>query len=148
MNDALSFILSHFDYGFETLAYDSRIDFEARKTVIEAIYDLYAKLFVFEAIEHHRYMLWDGLAYSYTMKLFAYHCKEEDIIPLQNVMFATLNKILQLDNKDCQYAALHGLNHLQHPDTKTIIEQYIAMQADLDYDDMEFARACITGRVM
>ncbi|WP_230661584.1 hypothetical protein [Psychrobacter sp. I-STPA10] len=151
MNDALSFILSHFDYGFETLAYDSRIDFEARKTVIEAIYDLYAKLFVSDAIEHHRYMLWDGLAFSYTMELFSYHCKEEDIIPLQNVMFATLNKILQLDSKECQYGALHGLNHLQHPDTKTSIEQYIATQADLDnldYDDIKFARACITGRVM
>ncbi|WP_227429401.1 hypothetical protein [Psychrobacter sp. I-STPA6b] len=94
MNDALSFILSHFDYGFEKLAYDSRID---------------------------------------------------------NVMFATLNKILQLDSKECQYGALHGLNHLQHPDTKTSIDQYIATQADLDnldYDDIKFARACITGRVM
>lgn len=148
LDNILRFILSHYHYGIKALTYDSRLNFASRQAVVQAIYDLYAKLLIDDPIEYHRHMLWDDLAFSYTTDSFAYYFKEEEQRPLQDVMFETLAKILHIDNKDCQFAALHGLNHLHHPETEVLIRQYMASHDELTEDDIEFAEACITGTMM
>lgn len=148
LDNILHFILGHSHYGIKALTYDSRINFASRQAVVQAIYDLYAKLLIDDPIEYHRHMLWDDLAFSYTMDFFDYYFNEDEKQPLQNVMFETLTKILIINNRDCQFAALHGLNHLRHPETETLIRQYMASQDDLTEDDVEFAQACITGMMM
>ena len=148
LDNILHFILGHYHYGIKALTYDSRLNFASRQAAINAIYDLYAKLLIDDPIEYHRHMLWDDLAFSYTSVSFAYYFKEEEQRPLQDVMFETLAKILDIDNRGCQFAALHGLNHLQHPKTETLIRQYMASHDDLTEDDIEFAEACISGNIM
>lgn len=148
LDKILQFIFGHYHYGVNSLIYDSRIAFVSRQAVIQAIYNLYTKLFIHDPIEYHRYMLWDDLAFNYTVDSFAYYFKEEEKTLLQNVMFETLGKILNIKNKDCQFAALHGLNHLRHPETESLIRQYMASHDDLTEDDIEFAEACITGTMM
>ena len=148
LDNILHFILGHSHYGIKSLTYDSRINFASRQAVVQAIYDLYAKLLIDDPIEYHRHMLWDDLAFSYTMDSFAYYFKKEEKTLLQNVMFETLEKILNIKNKDCQFAALHGLNHLKHPHTETLIRNYISSHDDLNEEDVEFAQACITGMMM
>lgn len=148
LDKILKFVFSDYNYGLESLIYDSRLSFKIRSAVIVSIYELFAKLFIHDPVEHHRYMLWDGLAFKYTAKSFTYYFDELDKVPLQNVMFATLLQILDLDLKDCQFAALHGLNHLKHPDTELEIRKFIAKHDDLSTEDIEFAEACITGDMM
>ena len=63
-------------------------------------------------------------------------------------MFNTLKKILSLKSETCQMAALHGLGHLRHPNTKSIIEKYIEDNSDLADDRISYAKACIEGGVM
>ncbi|WP_127891425.1 hypothetical protein [Psychrobacter sp. FDAARGOS_221] len=144
----LQYILNGLKHGLDKLIYDSRLSFEKRQAVIESIYDLYAKLFIHDSIGHHRHMLWDGLAYSYSHGSFSYYLDKNDTVALQNVMFDTLTKILKIDCEACQNGALHGLNHLHHPDTETVIRQYLKSHPDLDEDDIAYAEACITGDMM
>ena len=148
LDEILSFVFSDYNYGLESLIYDSRLSFEIRSAAIVSIYDLYAKLLIHDPVEYHRYMLWDGLAFKYTMNSFTYYFDELDKVPLQNVMFTTLLQILNLDSKDCQFAALHGLNHLKHPDNELAIRNFLAKHDDLSIEDIEFAEACIKGNMM
>lgn len=148
LDEILSFVFSDYNYGLESLIYDSRLSFDIRSTVIASIYDLYTKIFTQDPIEHQCYMLWDGLAFKYTANSFSYYFAELDKLPLQNVMFATLLQILDLESKDCQFAALHGLNHLKHPDTELAIRKFITKHDDLSTEDIEFAEACIKGNMM
>jgi hypothetical protein len=58
---------------------------------------------------------------------------------MQDVMFQTLVRILSLDSETCQTAALHGLGHLHHPETKTLIDRYLAEHPSLTKERKEYA---------
>ena len=76
-------------------------------------------------------MWWDALTYDW-------HCGNrdrdrggEDLL-MQDVMFETLVKILRLESANCQYAALHGLGHLHHPETREAIDAYYKLSTAED----------------
>ena len=65
-------------------------------------------------------MWWDGICYDW-------HCgseferEVEEDLEMQDVMFQTISAILFLDSQHCQKSALHGLGHLHHPETQTLV---------------------------
>jgi len=67
---------------------------------------------------------------------------------IQNAMFETLSKILKLDSVDCQSAALHGLNHVFHPETKSVVKNFIESNPDLSDEFVEYATLCANGQAM
>jgi hypothetical protein len=126
------------------IIYDSTVPFRLRQLCIESMYSLYDKLFAIPSLPKVCDMWWDGIAYGYFCG--NYSRKNEDQRQIQDVMFSTLCRILALSSEPCQYAALHGLGHLRHPDTKQVIEEFL--KTHRSFEDRDYARACITGDIM
>jgi hypothetical protein len=58
---------------------------------------------------------------------------------------ATLGRILRLDPRHCQEAALHGLNHIATPQERAaLIDPFLHLP--LDEKLLAYARACRAGR--
>ena len=109
---------------------------------------LYSKFFAVNSLETVGFMWWDQLAYDYhPMKLRLPPRNEEDA-RVQEAMFETLSRILDLDSPDCQKAALHGLSHVQHPKTRQVIEGFLRKSSDLEEEIANYARYCIEERVL
>jgi hypothetical protein len=62
-------------------------------------------------------------------------------LELQNVFFETLTKVLAIDSWLCQGVALHGLGHLHHPDTESLIRRYIDGHPLLTKEQLAYAQA-------
>jgi hypothetical protein len=92
-------------------------------------------------------MFWDALAYGYG---HATRHPETDVEDrrIQQAMFVALQQILAFDSLPCQQAALHGLGHLRHPDTSTVVMNYLEHHPELSEEDRNYAIACITGNIM
>ena len=58
-----------------------------------------------------------------------------------------IGQLLQLPAKSCQFAALHGLNHLHPNDAAAeLVRQYLAEhQASLPADEIAWVEACASG---
>ncbi len=130
----------------ETL-WDQRLPFEIRESCVRSMFHLYELLFSDVPLETSMDMWWDSLAYDW-------HCGNrvrakggEDQL-MQDVMFETLSKILQLPSEPCQKAALHGLGHLHHPDTSALIIAYLEQHPQIDDDLKGYALAAARFEVM
>ncbi len=68
----------------------------------------------------------------------------------RDAIFATLQRILAIENLDCQLAACHGLNHLSHPHRATTVEAFIRrFSADGgDPDTLRWLYSCRDGAAM
>ena len=67
---------------------------------------------------------------------------------IQDAMFETLVKILNLESRQCQGAAMHGMKHVFHPETSEVIERYIAANPQLSANTLVCAKACAKGQAM
>jgi len=92
-------------------------------------------------------MWWDALCYDW-------HCgnkKRErggEDRSMQDVMFETLRSILAQDSEICHGAALHGLGHLHHPDTKQLIDVYLTQHPALKKEWRDYALAAARFEVL
>ena len=127
--------------------WDSAIDIELREECVRSMFALYRDFFAVDSLMYACNMWWDFLADGYRDGYRHQTTSEEDR-RMQDAMFETLTKILQLDNEECQGAALHGMGHLLHPKTKAVIRSWIATQPDLSEDDLKYAEACILGEIL
>lgn len=74
---------------------------------------------------------------------------EPDEQKVADAMLETLTQILQFDDGRCQYYALHGLNHLQHPRGAAVVQDFIdANRHDWDEENLAYAEACRDGEAM
>lgn len=131
----------------EHVMFDFTVSFEKRAECIRAMFFLYRDLFAVDDLGTSSNMWWDCIASSYSVCHRSQTTSEDDR-KIQDVMFETLTKILYLESEECQGAALHGLGHLRHPNTETVIRDWVGTQPDLSEDDLEYAEACITGDIM
>ncbi len=61
---------------------------------------------------------------------------------------STLVKVLALDSWICQGAALHGLDHIHHPDTATVVSRSIREHPALTDEQILYARAAAEFKVL
>lgn len=130
--------------GTGSIPLDLRLDF------IRAMYNLYKYFFSIDPLENSCFMWWDGVT-SDTGVSSKYGIKDrikEDYTAIRDTMFETLGNILELDSPCCRSAALHGLGHLGHPDTETLIHKYLDAHPELDRGTRAYALASITGDMM
>jgi hypothetical protein len=69
---------------------------------------------------------------------------------LEAILIEVLRQILQLPSKECQFAALHGLNHM-HPSSAAAetVRQYLeGHRTELTSDEISWVEACGTGATM
>jgi hypothetical protein len=135
------------DWSLGDLIEYSNAPLSSRKECIESMAILFERLFASEPLDTSVHMWWDSLCYSW----HSGNRKRErggDDLELQDTYFQTLAKVLAIDSWICQGAALHGLGHLHHPDTATLISRYIDEHPSLTKEQVAYARRfrCRTSR--
>lgn len=127
--------------------WDQEVPFDIRERCVRTMYDLFAELFAEQPLDTASNMWWDSLAY-------AWHCgnrtraKGGEDQSMQDVMFDTLARILEIPSQSCQVAALHGLGHLHHPDTPRLIHDYLGKNGSLAPSVREYALAAARFEVL
>jgi len=117
---------------------NSDLPFAAKEECVRSMFDLFQHLFAADPLETSANMWWDHFCYDW--EVGQRENSGEDLM-LQNVMFQTLAKILDLDSEPCQRAALHGLGHLHHPDTEELIQQFLEHHPGLSDKQRAYALA-------
>lgn len=129
------------------LIWDVDVDRNLRKQVIFSMFTLYKELFAINSLDTSANMWWDSIAYDYCCGN-KFRDRSEEEREMQDAIFKMLGDVLYLNSLDCQIAALHGLGHLRHPETETLILQYLESHPELDSEVKKYAMACITGEIM
>jgi len=104
--------------------WERAVPFAYRERCVRAMFDLFAQLFDGGPLTASVNMWWDSLAFDWECGNRARENGGEDQA-MQDVMFATLARILDLPSESSQAAALHGLGHLHHPETADLIQSYL-----------------------
>jgi hypothetical protein len=129
------------------IIWDKRLPFELRESCVRSMHQLYASLFAKEPLETSSNMWWDALAYDWHCGIRERANGGEDSA-MQDVMFETLLRILELPQAWCQEAALHGLGHLHHPDTTAAVQRFLALTPGIDPELSAYALAAARFEVM
>lgn len=137
-------MLSGFDGNLEDLIWRSQLSIDIKARLIFAMFHMYQGLFSVILLESSCSMWWDSLAYGFHPMHTADPDNNPEHFQIRETMYATLSKILDLSSKDCQEAALHGLNHVQHPETVALVDRYIASHPELSPEAV--VRAKLFGR--
>jgi hypothetical protein len=111
------------------------------------MFTLFERFFSSESLESFPFMWWDPLAYDWHCGNRSRENGGEDLW-MQDAMFETLAQILDLPSLECQRAALHGLGHLHHPDTETLVLRYLAGNGPMDPALREYAQAASRFEVL
>jgi hypothetical protein len=126
--------------GLDALVWSVHLSLDVRERVVSSMYELFARLFAREPLDSASYMWWDLLSDR----------MDEDHSPdgarLRQTMFDVLCRILNLGARSCQFAALHGLNHLEDPRTETVVKEWVSRHPALDQKLREFAESCMVFR--
>ena len=136
------------DLALKWLLYDTSVAIAQREDCVKSMYQLYRDLFAVSEFDMATWMWWDQMAYPFGHGLddeFHPFQKGETERLLQDAMFETLCEILKLPSLACQWRALHGFNHLCHPDTEPVLRRYLAEHPEFDVKDKAFIERCIIG---
>jgi hypothetical protein len=126
---------------------DSDVPLPVREESIRSMFDLFNRLFSKEPLDTSVQMWWDSLCYGW-------HCGNRnrerggEDLELQDVYFQTLARVLAIDSETCQGAALHGLGHLHHPQTKDLIGRFIEEHPSLTQAQRAYALAAASFKVL
>lgn len=137
-----------FDGNLSDLIWDQTVPIEHVEALIHSTYFMFRDLFATSPLGQTCEMWWDGLAYDIHPMGIADPINNPTHRRIQNAMFETLSKILELEAEQCQMAALHGLNHVRHPHTVGLISAFIRKNPDLSNDDIEYALSCARGEAL
>jgi hypothetical protein len=67
---------------------------------------------------------------------------------LYQAEFETMVRVLQLEARNCQSAAIHGLGHSSHPDKEQAFLQFLNDNPDLSDRDRSYVMAAIQGNIL
>lgn len=76
------------------------------------------------------------------------HEDELDVVALREAFLDLFSRLLAHGAPVAQYAALHGLGHLQHEGGVAVIDRYLEAHAWLEPAQREYAEAARTGDVL
>jgi hypothetical protein len=128
------------------LIWNEDLEIEAREAMVSAMAVLFRDLFDRTPLFGTPFMWWDAITYDFECGNRK-RTESEEVQRLQDRMFETLVRILDLPSSESQRAALHGLGHLQHPETTAAIEGYLASKPDLASDLRAYARQSAAGLI-
>jgi len=136
-----------FDCSVFFIMWNEDLPFASRSQCVRSMSQLFLRLFAKESLEQSVAMWWDSLCYEW-------HCGNrdrnrggEDLL-IQDVIFEVLSGLLKSDSANCRDAALHGLGHLHHPETKALIDSYLAEHPSLSAAARAYALAAAEFNVM
>lgn len=126
------------DCSVYELMWMKQLEFEVRESVVRSMYYLFVRIFADKPLFTSVDMWWDSLAYDWYCENRSRKNGGEDEL-MQDVIFETLTKILSIEKTHIQYAALHGLGHLLHPDTPKLIGNWLESHSKDDAELKAYA---------
>jgi hypothetical protein len=132
---------------FVGLVWDRTVPWEARRTCLAAVYDLYAGLFAEHPLEDADYMIPDLLADGYSSGRLD-PARDPEAARVQVVLLDVFRRMLALPAAHCQEAALHGLGHLAHPGGPAVIRAYLDAHPSLPSVMRTYAECAMAGAVL
>ena len=130
---------------------DPNVAWTLRRECVVSMGNLFEKLFAIDPLDDSACFIWWDLLIE---DCFGnYHTRWHPLIvddkdaPLQQIIFETLCRILQLDSMECQKSALHGLSHLNHELSKETIRNFLDKHSTMDEELKEYAVKCMYGEV-
>lgn len=118
-----------------------------REECIASMVDLFERLFAGEPLDSSAQMWWDSLCFDWDCDVRNRERGGEDL-ELQDIFFRTLAKVLAIDSWTCQAAALHGLGHLHHPNTRELIDRFLDGHPSLTQEQKAYALAAANFDVL
>jgi hypothetical protein len=142
IDQGLWYLLGRFRLG--DMLHSADVPLETRQETIRAMFYPFSH-FANAGVEAF-FMWWD---------LVLWRVDESEISEIAPTALEVLDQILKLDSKSCQFAALHGLNHLRprsSPPSRRASElasQYLAEhRSTLDEKDIAWVEACRDGKAL
>ena len=144
--------------SFTGLVWDSALPLDQRRAVIRRVYDLYDQLlaaYPYESVdfrhpdEDRRF---NGIDYMVPDLLLSGQAIRDEVdadeLAIRAEFLDLFARLLEHPAPVAQYAALHGLGHLEHPERAATIDRYLAARSWMDHDQREYALAARRGEVL
>jgi len=132
------------DIWFRDTLWDASVPWEARRRWIEALPELYDRLFDSSALDTISFMLPDLLAHEYGLGIRRPRTEEDRRV--QDALFAAFRVMLNTCHATTEGAALHGLHHLAHPAGNQTIRAWLRSQRTLPDDVRQYAENVLAGK--
>ena len=136
----------------EQYLFDSSLDLGLRAACIESMYLPFRDVVAHTVIDKHDsfyWMWWDMILHTFWLSQISTKPFSVDAKQIHETMFRTLLKILALDHPACQWSALHGLGHLDHPLVRETVQSYLDSHRDeLTDEDVRWLDGCRDGRTI
>ena len=140
--------------------WNDTVELEDRLQCIRSMYFVFAD-FVGSSkiaeVDSAFFMWWDLFLFSFwvdmdlkngpgrTYDISVLNADERAVV---DTAFATLTRVLGLPDLASQFAALHGLGHLHHPDVSGAVQAYIEKHADeFTPERLDWVQRCKDGRI-
>ena len=135
------------DCSAGNIIWEPSVPLEKRSELVQSMRYIFKGLLAERTLDTAIDMWWDSLAYDWHCGNRARANGGEDA-QMQDVMFETLCSILDSPAGHIQYAALHGLGHLHHPNTDLAVKTWLASRPSTDPDLVSYAEAAARFEVM
>jgi hypothetical protein len=110
---------------------------ERAECVISMVY-LCRDVFKYDAIGFMASMWWDSFCFARECGTRQRSRGGEDLL-MQDVLFGALSEVVLIDSSICRGSALHGLEHLHHPETLALIDGLIRSHPEIAEELTEYA---------
>lgn len=145
--------------AFCGLIWDPALPLPARLAVVDGIYPLYDHVlarYPYEAIgfrhpddDLRRFRTIDYMATDLLLKAaWIPHKDEVDAAAVRTAFLGVFTNLLAHEAPVAQYAALHGLGHLDHDGRAAVIDDYLATHTWLDPEQRDYATEARRGDVL
>jgi len=140
----------------ERFLFDPTVDPRLRIACIESMYVPFRDVVAHSILgkdESFYWMWWDMILHTF-WNIFRetndrYDALSDDGKRMSDAMNRTLLKILALNNKACQWSALHGLGHLNHPQRWSDVQNYLNVHRnELTDEDAKWVEDCGNGSII
>jgi len=111
--------------------WNTDLPFHTREECVRSMFHLFPAVFAKDRLGHTASMWWDAFCFDWECGVRRRARGGEDAT-MQDVLLQALSDVLRLDSTICIGWALHGLEHLHHPETKQLMDDFLNAHPDLD----------------
>jgi len=128
----------------QELIWNPELPFVGRAECVRSMVYLCRDVFQHDEIGFTASMWWDSFCFAWECGNRRRSRGGEDLA-MQDVLFGALSEVVMIDSSICRGSALHGLEHLHHPETLELIDGLIRRHPELAQELAEYADG-IRGR--
>jgi hypothetical protein len=136
--------VSSLSCSIQELIWSPELPFVDRAECVRSMVYLCRDVFQHDAIGFTASMWWDSFCFAWECGNRQRSRGGEDLL-MQDVLFDALSEVVLIDSSICRGSALHGLEHLHHPETLALIDGLIRSHPELAQELTEYADG-IQGR--